>query len=107
MEYRVCFTIAKYENGMLSLYETINVFIDAFCYYKIHFHQSGPFKLIKTMLKSLHVLLGLSPVRNRYPRVVTRKGLPSVQKSRRMKFKIFAKYKFLSTIWSTDTIPIT
>ena len=30
-------------------------------------NQSGPFKLIKTMLKSLQVLLGLSPVWNRYP----------------------------------------
>ena len=53
-----------YENGMLSLCETINVFIDAFCYYKIHFHQLGPFKLMKTMLKFLHVLFGLSPVWN-------------------------------------------
>ena len=81
MELRVCFTIAKYEIDMLSLCETINVFIDAlfiylfiylfifaFCYPKIHFHQLGPFKLIKTMLKSLHVLLGLSPVWNRYPK---------------------------------------
>ena len=32
-----------------------NVFIDAFFYSKIHLHQLGPFKLIKTMLKSLHV----------------------------------------------------
>ena len=62
MEFRVWFTIAKYENDMVSLCETINVFIDSFCYYKIHFHQLGPFKLIKTMLNSLHVLLGLSPV---------------------------------------------
>ena len=61
---RVCFTIAKYEIDMLSLCKTINVFIDAFCYLKVHFHQLGPFKLIKTMLKSLHVLLGLSPVWN-------------------------------------------
>ena len=68
MELRVCFTIAKYENDMLSLCEKINVFIDAFCYSKIHFHQLGPFKLIKTMLISSHVLLGLSPVRNRYPK---------------------------------------
>ena len=29
---------------------------------KIHFHQLGPFKLIKTMLKSLTVFLGLSQV---------------------------------------------
>ena len=33
-------------------------FIDAFCYSKIHFHLSRPFELIKTMLKSLHILLG-------------------------------------------------
>ena len=26
-----------------------------FCYSKIHFHQLGSFKLIKTMLKSLNV----------------------------------------------------
>ena len=30
MEFRVCFTIAKYENDMFSLFETSNVFIDAF-----------------------------------------------------------------------------
>ena len=39
------------------------MFIDAFCDSKTHFHQ---FKLIKTMVKSLHVLLGLSPVWNLY-----------------------------------------
>ena len=38
------------------------------CYSKIHSHQLGPFKLIKTMLKSLNVLQGLSPVWNRYPK---------------------------------------
>ena len=74
MELRVCFTITKYENDMLSLCETINVFIDAFYYSKIYLHQSGPFKLIKTMLKSLHVLLGLSPVCNRYPKGSHKKG---------------------------------
>ena len=68
MEFRVCFTIAMYENDMLSLCETINVFIDAFGYAKSHFQQLGPFRLIKTMLKSLHFLLGLSPVWNRYPK---------------------------------------
>ena len=74
MEFRVCFTITRYENDMLSLCETINVFIDAFCYSKIHFHQLGPFKLIKTMLTSLHVLLDLSPVWNRYPKGGHKKG---------------------------------
>ena len=57
MEFQVFFSFAKYENNMLSLYGTTNVFIDAFfCNSKIHFHQLGPFKLIKTILKSLNVL---------------------------------------------------
>ena len=30
MEFQVCFTFAKYENDMLLLCETTNVFIDAF-----------------------------------------------------------------------------
>ena len=45
--------------------------LELFCYSKIHFHQLVPFKLIKTMLKSLNVLkgnLGLSPVLNHYPK---------------------------------------
>ena len=58
MEFRVCFITAKYENDIFSLCETSNAFIDAFCYSKIHFHQSGPFTLIKTILKSLHGLFG-------------------------------------------------
>ena len=56
MEFQVCFTFAKYENDMLLLCETTNVFIDAFCNSKVHFHQLGPFKLMKTILKSLNVL---------------------------------------------------
>ena len=68
MEFQVCFTFAKYENDMLSLFETTNVFIDVFCTSKIHFHQLGPFKLIKTMLKFLNVLKSLSPVCNHYPK---------------------------------------
>ena len=39
----------KYENGMFLLCETSSAFIDAFCYSKIHFNQSGPFKLIKDL----------------------------------------------------------
>ena len=60
---------------MFSLFETTNVFIDVLCYSKIHFHQYGPFKLIKTMLKSLHVLLRLSPVWNPYPKGSHKKGV--------------------------------
>ena len=56
MDFQVCFTFAKYEIDMLSLCETTNVFIGAFCNSKMHFHQLEPFKLIKTMLKSLNVL---------------------------------------------------
>ena len=39
-----------------------------FCYSKPHSHQLGSFKLIKTMLKSLNDLYGLSPVLNHYPK---------------------------------------
>ena len=50
------FTFVKYENDILSLCETINVFFCDFCYSKIYLHQLGLFKLIKTMSKSFHVL---------------------------------------------------
>ena len=66
MEFRVCFAMAEYENDMFLLCETSYACICAFCYSKIHLHPSGPFKSIKTMLRYLHVLLGLSPVWNRY-----------------------------------------
>ena len=69
--------MAIYENDMFLLCETSNAFIGAFCYFKIHFHPSGPFKSIKTMLKSLHVfiiLLGLYPVWNCYPKGGHKKG---------------------------------
>ena len=36
--------------------------------FQINFHGLGPLKLIKTMLKSFRVLLGLSPVWTRYPK---------------------------------------
>ena len=68
MEFRVCFSFAKYENATLSLCETTNVLIDAFSYSKIHFHQFGSFKLIKNNVKSLNVMQGLSQVWNRYPK---------------------------------------
>ena len=47
MEFRICFAMAKYENDMFLLCETSNAFIGAFCYSKIHFLPSGPFKSIK------------------------------------------------------------
>ena len=56
MEFRVCFAMAMYENDMFLFCETFDAFLGAFCYSKIHFHPSGPFKSIKTTLKSLHVL---------------------------------------------------
>ena len=64
-----------------------------FCYSKIHFHQLGPLKLIKTMLKSLKkrnkVYLQCEII---IQRVVTIHGLPRVQLSRMMNLKIgFAK----------------
>ena len=74
VEFRVCFAMAKYENDKFLLCETSNAFIGAFCYSKIHFHPSGLLKEIKIMLKSLHVLLGLSPVWNRYQKGGYKKG---------------------------------
>ena len=59
MEFRVYFAMTMYENDMFLLCETSN---------------AGPFKSIKTMLKSLHVLLGLSPVWNCYPKGFHKKG---------------------------------
>ena len=56
---------------MLLLCEATSAFILSyilmcFCYSKIHLRQLGQLELIKTMLKSSHVLLGLSQVWNRY-----------------------------------------
>ena len=56
MEFQVCFTFAKYEKIGCCYVREPNVLIDAFSYSKINLHQLGPFKLIKTMLKFLHVL---------------------------------------------------
>ena len=79
-----------------------------FCYSKIHFHQIGSFKLIKTMLKSLNVCKVYLQCGIIIQRVVTKHGLLSVQLSRMMNLKIeFAKIKCLGTIWSTETNPIT
>ena len=74
MEFRVCFAMAKYENDLFLLCETSNAFVDDFCYSKIHFHPSGMLKSIKTMLKSLHVLLGLSPIWICYQKGGNKKG---------------------------------
>ena len=64
MGFPVCFTVAKYENDVFPLCETsnYNVVYSRFCLSKIHFHQSVSLKLIKTMLTSVRVVLGLSPV---------------------------------------------
>ena len=83
MEFRVYFTFAQNEKIGCCYVRQPNVFIDAFSI-RNPFHQLGPFKCNKTVLKSLYVLLGLSPVWNRYQRLVSRKGLPSVQYSRMM-----------------------
>ena len=55
------------------------------CNSKIHFHQLGPFKLIKTVLKSCKVYLQCGIT---IQRVVTKRGVPSVQFSRMMNLKI-------------------
>ena len=106
MKFRVCFTLAKYENDMLSLCETTNVFIDLFCYSKIHFRLLGSLKLIKTMLTSLNVCKVYLQCEIVIQRVVTKYGLPSVQLSRMLNLKQFANNKCLGTIWSTEMNPI-
>ena len=60
MQFQICFTTAKYDNAIISLCETFNEFIHAFCLSKIHSNQSGPLKLIKTMLKSFFMFVRLS-----------------------------------------------
>ena len=78
-----------------------------FCYSKIHFHQLGSFKLIKTMLKSLNVCKVYLQCGIVIQRAVTKHGLPTVQLSRVMNLKIeFAKKKCLGTIWFTKMNPI-
>ena len=107
MKFRVCFTLANYENDMLSLCETTNVLIDAFCYSKTHFHKLVSLKLIKTMLISLNVCKVYLQCGIVIQRIVTKHGLPSVQLSRMMNLKIkFAKNKCLGTIWSNEMNPI-
>ena len=53
-----------------------------FCYSKVHFHQLGSFKLIKTMLKSFKVCKVYLQCGIVIQRVVTIHEVPSVQLSR-------------------------
>ena len=74
-----------------------------FCYSKIHFHQLGSFKWIRTKLKSLNVCKVYLQCGIVIQRVVTIHALPSVHLSQMMNLKIeFAKNKCLGTIWSTE-----
>ena len=74
-----------------------------FCYSKIHFHQLGSFKLIKTKLKSLNICKVYRQCGIVIQRVVAKHALPSVRLSQMMNLKIeFAKNKCLGTIWSTE-----
>ena len=83
------------------------MFINRFCYSKIHFQQLGSFKFIKTMLKSFNVCKVYLQCGVVIQRVVTKHGLPSIQLSRMLNFKIeFAKNKYLGTIWSNEMSPI-
>ena len=81
------------------------MFIEVFCYFRIHLHQLGLFKLIKTMLKSFNVCKVYHQCVIIIQRVFTKHGLhvPSVQLSRMMNLKIeFERDKCLVTIWSTE-----
>ena len=83
------------------------MFIEVFCYFRIHLDQLGSFRLIKTLLKSFNVCKVYPQCVIFIQRVVTKHGLSSVQLSRMMNLKIeFAKNKCLGTIWSTEMNPI-
>ena len=102
MKFRVCFTLEKYEYNILSLCETTNAFIGAFCYSKLHIYQFGSFIFIKTVLKSLNVCKVYPQCGIVIQRVVTKHGRPSFQLS---PIRI-AKNKCLGSIWSTEMNPI-
>ena len=107
MKFRVCFTLANYENDMLSLCETTNVFIDALLLLQNPNSSVRSFKAIKTMFKSLNVCKVYLQCGIVIQRVITKHGLPSVQLSQMMNLKIeFAKNKCLGAIWSTEMNPI-
>ena len=78
-----------------------------FCYSKIHFHQLGPFTLIKNnveILKCFKVYLQYGIV---IQMEVTIHELRCVQLLRMLNLMIeIAKNKCLSTIWSTEMILI-
>ena len=59
-----------------------------FCFSKIHLHQLGSFKLIKTMLKSLNVCKVYLQCGIIIQRVVTKHALPSVQLLKMINLKI-------------------
>ena len=109
MKFRVCFTLPKYENDMVSLCEKTNVFIDVFFFVipKSIFISKVHVKLIKTMMKSLNVCKVYLQRGIVIRRVVTKHELHSVQLSRMMNLNIeFARNKCLFTIWSTEINPI-
>ena len=68
-EFRICFTIAKYENDVFSLCETSNAFIHVFFLpFRNPFSSVRIVKIDFNNAEIFHVLLGLSPVWNRYPK---------------------------------------
>ena len=107
MKFRVCFTLAKYKNDVLSLCETTYVLLMLICYFKIPFHQLWSFTLIITMLKPLNVCKVYLQCGIVILRQGTKHGLPRIQLSRMMNLKIeFATNKCLGTIGSTAMNPI-
>ena len=72
-----------------------------FCNSKIHFHQLGPFKSIKTMLKSLNVCKVYLQCGIIIQRVVTIHGVHSNQLSRMMNLKI----EFARSDWVQFGLP--
>ena len=56
----------KLRKQYIFVMETSNAFMHALCHLKALLNQRGPLELIKTMLKSFHIVLDLSKVLNSY-----------------------------------------
>ena len=79
MEFRVNFTIAKYENDIFSLCEAFNEFNHAFRHFKTPFLPVRTVEFDSNNVEFFHVMLVLSLVCFCTKSVATRHGLPSVQ----------------------------
>ena len=65
MKFRVCFTLANYENDMLSISETTNAFIDAFLLFQNPF-SSVRIRVCFTLANYENDMLSISETTNAF-----------------------------------------